>query len=365
VRFALLILLIAGALALTARAPFAEQPPARIALLIGNQSYEPSVGILKNPHNDIALVSLALKRQGYEVLPPLKDATRVQILTAVRELTKRLNAAGVGAVGFLYYSGHGAAEADTKRNYLIPIDAKKPGAESFWDESVKLDDVLSLLNGANEAAKFVVFDACRNELRLPYRGAKGFEPVREQPGTYVAYTTAPGLPALDDGETSGPYAAALADEFAKPGLDHLSLFQNVKEAVYEATKHAQQPWAMDGLVKRVYLTGQPKPRPNDQNGRKGTDNELSVPKEACVVIGSSVVNKISVEIGSVLCSAAGQSRAQVDDITDYSIVYSVDGRQSTCRRMELCSFAWQGAPLFRLGATETRGKTKRAFLQPF
>ena len=174
----------------------------------------------KNPHNDIALVSQALGSQGYQVLPLVKDATRVQILGAVRDFVRRLDAAGPGAVGLLYYSGHGAAEAETKLNYLIPIDAKRPGTEAFWDESVKLDDVLRLLNTASAAAKFVVFDACRNELRLPYRGAKGFEPVREQPGIYVAYTTAPGQPASDDGETSGPYAAALAAEFAKPGLDH-------------------------------------------------------------------------------------------------------------------------------------------------
>ena len=193
-RIFLFILLIAGALFCAARAPFAQQEPARIALLIGNQSYEPSVGVLKNPHNDIALLSRALERQGYTVLPLVKDATRTRILAAVRELARRLNAAGSGAVGFLYYSGHGAAEAETKRNYLIPIDAKGPGTEGFWDDSVKLDDVLTLLDGAGAAAKFVVFDACRNELRLPYRGAKGFVPVQEQPGIYVAYTTAPGSP---------------------------------------------------------------------------------------------------------------------------------------------------------------------------
>ncbi|MFZ1108815.1 MAG: caspase family protein [Rhodomicrobium sp.] len=262
-RVVLLVIVLAVALLFAARTPFAEQPSARIALLIGNQSYEPSVGVLKNPHNDIALVGKALESQGYQVLPLVKDATRVRFLAAVRDLVRRLNAAGPGAVGFLYYSGHGAAEAETKRNYLIPIDAKQPGTESFWDESVKLDDVLSLLNGASGAAKFVVFDACRNELRLPQKGAKGFEPVREQPGIYVAYTTAPGQPALDDGETSGPYAAALAAEFAKPGLDHLNLFQDVKEAVLAATRGVQQPWATDGLARRVYLTGQPKPPPDD------------------------------------------------------------------------------------------------------
>ena len=217
VRVALSILLLAGALLGAAGGLFAQEEPARIALLIGNQAYDPSVGVLKNPQNDIALVSQVLASRGYQVLPLVKDATRVQILAAVRGLARQLNAAGPGAVGFLYYSGHGAAETETKRN--------------------------------------MVFDACRNELRLPYRGSKGFEPVREQPGIYVAYTTAPGQAAMDDGVTSGPYAAALASELAKPGIDHLSLFQNVKEAVYASTKGAQQPWATDGLIRRVYLTG--------------------------------------------------------------------------------------------------------------
>lgn len=239
-------------------APAAKaQETAKLALLIGNQGYEPSVGVLKNPHNDIALVGAALSVQGFTVLPLVKDASRVEILRAIRDFARRLNQAGAGAIGFFYYSGHGAAENGTNANYLIPIGAGKPGSEGFWDESVNLDDVLKLLSNASAAAKFVLFDACRNELRLPYRGSKGFVPVREQPGIFVAYTTAPGQPASDDGKSSGPYAAALAAELAKPGLDHLSLFQNVKEAVYAATNGAQQPWESNGLLKRIYLTGRP------------------------------------------------------------------------------------------------------------
>ena len=42
-------------------------------------------------------------------------------------------------------------------------------------------------------------------------------------------------------------------------LDHLNLFQNVKEAVLAASGGAQQPWESNGLVRRVYLTGQPVP----------------------------------------------------------------------------------------------------------
>ena len=169
-----------------------------------------------------------------------------------------LVAAGTGAVGFLYYSGHGAAEKDTSTNYLIPIDAKDPGTTTFWDESVKLDDVMRLLDQARGSVKFVVFDACRNELQLPTRDtSKGLVPVAEQQGLFVAFASAPGRTASDRGEKSGPYAAALAQEFGRPGLDHLNLFQNVKETVIASTGGSQHPWESNGLSRRVFLTGEP------------------------------------------------------------------------------------------------------------
>jgi uncharacterized caspase-like protein len=232
--------------------------PKRLALLIGNQSYDASVGILKNPHNDIAVVAEALKSQGFEVLPPMRDAKRAAILGAVRQLASGLKAAGTGAVGFLYYSGHGAAEKDTNINYLIPVDAREPGTVAFWDESLKLDDIMRLLDQAPAAVKFVVFDACRNELRLPTKDtSKGLVPVGEQQGYFVAYASAPGKTATDRGERSGPYAAALAKELGRQGLDHLSFFQNVKETVIASTGGVQHPWESNGLSRRVYLTGEP------------------------------------------------------------------------------------------------------------
>ena len=245
------------------------QAEKRIALLIGNRAYDPSVGVLKNPHNDIAVVGDALAKQGFELLPPTKDARRSAILGSVREMVLRLNTAGAGAIGFLYYSGHGAAEKDTNTNYLIPVDAKEPGTTAFWDESIKLDDILKLLDGARSAAKFIVFDACRNELQLPTKDTtKGLVPVVEQQGMFIAYASAPGRTASDRGDKSGPYSAALAAELGKPGLDHLNLFQNVKEAVLASTGGAQQPWESNGLGRRVYLTGQVKPAPEVTNAAR-------------------------------------------------------------------------------------------------
>jgi len=239
--------------------PSAAFAQTKIALLIGNQTYDASVGMLKNSHNDIAIVGEALRAQNFDVLPPIKDASRNTILGGVRELVRRLNEAHGGAIGFVYYSGHGAAEKGTNINYLIPVNAKQPGTDAFWDDSLKLDDVLRLLDGARSAAKFVVFDACRNELRLPTKDtSKGLLPVAEQEGLFVAYASSPGRTATDRGDKSGVYAAALAAELQRPGLDHLNLFQNVKEAVLTSTAGVQQPWESNGLSRRVYLTEQPK-----------------------------------------------------------------------------------------------------------
>jgi formylglycine-generating enzyme required for sulfatase activity/uncharacterized caspase-like protein len=272
-RVALIFLLIA-------LLPSPLRAEARIALVIGNQAYDPSVGVLKNPYNDIAVVGQALGRQGFEVLPPIKDARRSTILGGVRELVRRLNAAGAGAIGFIYYSGHGAAEKDTNINYLIPVDAREPGTTTFWDESLKLDDVLRLLEGARAAAKFIVFDACRSELQLPIKDTtKGLVPVAEQQGMFIAYASAPGHTASDKGEGSGLYAAALAIELGHRGLDHLNLFQNVKEAVLAATGGVQQPWESNGLGRRVYLIGPPVPKPAQSeaaqtwSGIKDTNNQ--------------------------------------------------------------------------------------------
>jgi hypothetical protein len=60
---------------------------ARIALRIGNRACDASVGVLKNAHNDIAVVGEALARQGFEVLPPLNDAKRSAILGTVNGLS--------------------------------------------------------------------------------------------------------------------------------------------------------------------------------------------------------------------------------------------------------------------------------------
>ena len=98
------------------------QAEKRIALLIGNQGYDSEIGRLANPHNDVALLEKTLKVHGFEVRT-VRNAGLAGLHQAVNAYARRVQAAGPNAVGFFYYSGHGAADAGT--NYLIPVDVKK------------------------------------------------------------------------------------------------------------------------------------------------------------------------------------------------------------------------------------------------
>ena len=234
---------------------------ARFALLIANQDYAREVGTLDNPINDVRLMAKALGDIGFSKanIRIVRNADRVAILAEVADYARRLGAAGTGAIGFFYYSGHGAANDIDRRNYIIPVGAGRLD-DRVWFKSVALDAITRTLSTvAPNAAHFVVFDACRNVLKLPTRGAKGFQPVRERRGMLIAFSTEPGQTASDIGRGSGPYAAALARELRKPGLDHLDVFQNVKERVYRETR-VQVPWTRDGLLKRVTFAAREKPK---------------------------------------------------------------------------------------------------------
>lgn len=232
----------------------------RIALLIGNQSYAKEVGALRNPINDVKLISTSLRKIGFRQsdIRIVENGTRRDILAAVDAHAQALKAAGPDAVGFFYYSGHGAANRRNRRNYLIPVGVKRLDS-TVWYDAIPLDTIVSTLAELSaNAANFVIFDACRNLLNMPTKGGKGFVPVRSRRGMLIAFSTDPGETASDAGENSGPYAQVLASEIVKPGLHHLDLFQNVKEAVYRKTK-AQVPWERNGLLNRVYLGGERAP----------------------------------------------------------------------------------------------------------
>jgi formylglycine-generating enzyme required for sulfatase activity len=163
-----------------------------------------------------------------------------------------VKAAGPNAVGFFYYSGHGAADAGT--NYLIPVDVKTTETGELWDQSLRLTEITGKLKmEAGNGTHFVVFDACRNNLKLRQAGSrtsvqsKGFVPVAQESGMLIAYATAEGELATD----VGAYAKTLAEEIVKPGVEAVVMFRNVQRRVRAAIK--QEPFLGFNAIGDVYL----------------------------------------------------------------------------------------------------------------
>jgi Caspase domain/TPR repeat len=231
----------------------------RFALLIGNQRYSVKVGPLKNPHNDVSLLEVALKKIGFAVTV-LSDTDYRSLDMAIKRHISNVRDAGADTISIFYYSGHGAANSATRINYLIPVDVVDAESDDLWYQSFELSDVIDKLSTqAPDATHFVIFDACRDELKLKQTSRtlgsnKGFVPVPNTAGLLVAYATAPNKTASDLGAGSGPYAKALAEEIVKPGQEAITMFRNVQIKVKRAT--GQDPWLSFPSLRPVYFAGE-------------------------------------------------------------------------------------------------------------
>ena len=162
----------------------------KFALVIGNKNYGPLVGGLTNPHNDIKLVAEALSEMGSE-FETVQDGDRASIVREVGKLSRALGRAGPDAIGFLYYSGHGVSRPLERTNYIIPIEIRDMNDPEIWWKAISVEDVVvELKRNAPNATNFLVFDACRSELRVSTKGAeKGFAPIIRHLGMFIATST--------------------------------------------------------------------------------------------------------------------------------------------------------------------------------
>jgi uncharacterized caspase-like protein len=242
----------------------ASGAPRRLALLIGNTSYSPGVGKLRNPGNDVALVRRVLLSAGFAPadITVLRDASMQQMSAAIAAHAARMKQAGQEAVSIFYYAGHGASDAASGRGYLVPCNATSTKSARLWQESIGLDTSLDALS-SHAGTSVVMLDCCRNELDLPppaaspvivaAANARGFTAVRSQrrPNMFLSHATWEGQTASDGaaGAANGPYAQAFRAAVTSIGkeADLLGLFDDVRLRVLEATGDVQEPMNLSRL----------------------------------------------------------------------------------------------------------------------
>lgn len=235
-----IVLALIVALMTTAWLPaYAQQQEKRLALVIGNGSYE--AGALQTAANDAGLVAQTLQAAGFDVVGA-RDLDGETLRKSFRDFVQKVQEAGPDTVAFVYLAGYGVQL--TGENYFVPVDAKIVRDTDIPVEALRLSDYMRQLAALPVKANVIVLDAAR---AAPFAKqgqplAGGLALVEPDPKMLIAFNAAPGTVAPEGQPPYGPYAQALAEMIRAGGLSLPEVFDRVRLRVNEMTKGGQIPW---------------------------------------------------------------------------------------------------------------------------
>jgi hypothetical protein len=233
-------------------APDAAWADKRVALIVGNSSYQ-TVPQLPNPARDASAVAKMFREAGFDAVDVLIDVGNLEFKRAIRKFETTADQADIAVV---YYAGHGLEIAGN--NYLIPVDARLASDRDADDEAIPLERLVSSADGAKRL-RLVILDACRDNPfvgtmrrernRTASRSVTGglgkVEPTSTD--TLIAYAAKAGSTADDgDGEHS-PFTTAILRDLPIPGLDVRLAFGRVRDEVLKSTASRQEPFVYGSL----------------------------------------------------------------------------------------------------------------------
>lgn len=230
--------------ALTPQTPGGAPTGRRVALVIGNGAYK-NVHALPNPPRDAKLIASVLHDVGFQTVISVSDLTRDKFFDALKTFADEAEKADWAVV---YYAGHGFEIGGV--NYLVPVDAKLAADRDAEAQAVALEQVIAAV-GAARKVRLVILDACRDNPFAPTMQHtlslklvdKGFSNIEPGAGFMVVYAAKHGETAIDgDNGADSPFSTALAREIKEPRVELRKLFDIVRDDVWSATKHEQQPF---------------------------------------------------------------------------------------------------------------------------
>jgi len=230
----------------------------RVALVIGNSSYENALP-LKNPVNDANDISAKLKKLGFDVIVGT-DLDQTEMRRAVKEFSYMLEGADTA---MFFYAGHAVQVGKT--NYLAPIDTDLKQERDLDFETISLDFVHRQMERSAKT-NLLFLDACRNNpltrqlvraSRSQGSGGQGLARLDTSgEGTLIVYATQPDNVALDGDGRNSPFTSALLNHIERPNIEISSLMTDVRREVYEATDEKQLPWTNSSLLGQFFFNPQ-------------------------------------------------------------------------------------------------------------
>jgi TPR repeat protein len=237
----------------------------KIALVLGLSDYA-TLPFLDNPKNDATDMARTLGGIGFKVTLGL-DSTGAELRQMLDDFAFRSETA---ELALIYYAGHGVEFKG--ENYMIPADADIKTNQDVIRQSISLKQLLATVERARKM-RIVILDSCRNNplgnlldvsaqpdgsvaTGTVSRGSGGLAAVDPERGTLVAYAAKDGQVALDGTGRNSPYASALMQKMAIPGLEISLMFRQVRDLVLKETANLQEPYTYGSLTGTpFYLAG--------------------------------------------------------------------------------------------------------------
>jgi hypothetical protein len=234
-------------------APDAAFADKRVALIVGNSSYQ-SVPQLPNPSRDASAVAKMFRDAGFDSVDLLINVGNLEFKRAIRKFENEADQADIAVV---YYAGHGLEISGT--NYLIPIDARLASDRDADDEAIPLERLVSSADGARRL-RLVILDACRDNpfvttMRRERKVASNSRGISSGLGrveptstdTLIAYAAKAGSTADDGDGQHSPFTTAVLKDLPVPGLDVRLAFGRVRDDVLKSTSNRQEPFVYGSL----------------------------------------------------------------------------------------------------------------------
>ena len=223
----------------------------RVALVIGNGGYK-ALPELSNPPNDAKDIADALQSLGFTVTLAV-DADLARMRSLIADFATR---AATSDVSLLYYGGHGMQVAS--QNFLLPVDAQLRTIDDIESRTIHysvVEDALAKGGGVH----LVFLDACRtNPIKNSGAASKstGLARVEKKPGVLTIFATTPDTAAFDGAGRNSPFAQALLNHIATPGIDISSMMIAVRNDVIASSGALQVPTEFSLLTRQFYFAGE-------------------------------------------------------------------------------------------------------------
>lgn len=223
---------------------YAQSGQKKIALIIGAQNY---TGLPKLRHSlsDARDMSTRLKSKGFLVESLFDPKTKREIKDAINRYFNLMRD-NDGAVGIIFYAGHGMQYEG--ENYIIPTTATLQNPGDLEDYCVRMNTIMAVLKSTSKSLNILLLDACRSLPSFSRDSGEGLSRINAPQGTIIVFATQPGKTASDGVGKNGLFTSNLLKIMDEPDLNMTEVFKRVKMEVYKQSEEKQLPSVEDNTI---------------------------------------------------------------------------------------------------------------------